>query len=88
MWGRHSCLPSLVGRPALMPSEWQTGVSAPLLLLYLSTLDARPCGRARDHAFEKASLPAPQTGQTQSSGRLSHGVPGGMPCSGSPRAGS
>jgi len=34
------------------------------------------------------SLDAPQTGQTQSSGSFSNGVPGFTPCSESPVAGS
>ena len=39
-------------------------------------------------ASTKFSLPTPQTGQTQSSGISSKGVPGAMPPSGSPTAGS
>ena len=39
-------------------------------------------------SFSKASLSNPQTGQTKSSGRSSQAVPGSMPLSGSPRAGS
>jgi hypothetical protein len=35
-----------------------------------------------------SSLPAPHTGQTQSSGMSSQGVPAGIPPSGSPSAGS
>ena len=37
---------------------------------------------------EKSSLPAPQIGHTQSSGRSSNAVPGAIPLSGSPSAGS
>jgi hypothetical protein len=40
------------------------------------------------HTFSKASFVAPQTGQTQVSGIASNGVPGAMPLSGSPVAGS
>jgi len=40
------------------------------------------------HPFSNSSLPAPQTGQTQSSGRSSKGVPGLIPESGSPASGS
>ena len=40
------------------------------------------------YALENWSLPTPQSGQTQSSGRDSNGVPGAMPCSSSPTAGS
>ena len=43
---------------------------------------------AYGHAGEKASLPSPHTGHTQSSGMSSKGVPGAMPPSGSPTAGS
>ena len=37
---------------------------------------------------ENISLPTPQMGQTQSSGRSSNAVPGAMPLSGSPASGS
>ena len=47
----------------------------------------RPC-RDKDHSFSNASLPRPQVGQTQSAGTFSQGVPGAMPFSGSPTAGS
>ncbi len=40
------------------------------------------------HSFSKASFVAPQTGQTQLSGIASNGVPGAIPLSGSPVAGS
>ena len=39
------------------------------------------------YALENWSLPTPQSGQTQSSGRDSNGVPGAIPLSGSPAAG-
>jgi len=39
-------------------------------------------------SFSKSSLPAPQMGQVQSSGSFSKGVPGGIPPSSSPTAGS
>lgn len=38
--------------------------------------------------FSKCSLPTPHAGQVQSSGMSSKGVPGAMPDSGSPSAGS
>ena len=41
-----------------------------------------------DYAASKSALEAPQTGQTQSSGMSSKAVPGAMPESGSPLAGS
>ena len=40
------------------------------------------------YSFENSSLPTPQVGQTQSSGRSSNAVPGAMPLSGSPTSGS
>lgn len=39
-------------------------------------------------SFANSSLPTPQIGQTQSSGRSSNAVPGAIPLSGSPTAGS
>ena len=41
-----------------------------------------------NHALLNMSLPTPQTGHTQSSGRFSKAVPGAIPLSGSPTAGS
>jgi len=38
--------------------------------------------------FANSSLPTPQMGQTQSSGKSSKAVPGAIPLSGSPTAGS
>ena len=49
------------------------------------TRTAPPAGYS---AFSKASLPTPQIGQTQSSGRSEKAVPGAIPLSGSPAAGS
>ena len=43
---------------------------------------------APHHAGSNISLPTPQSGQLQSSGRSSKAVPGAMPLSGSPTAGS
>src|SRR5512136_260583 len=40
------------------------------------------------YCFSNASFPAPQIGQTQSSGRFSNAVPAAIPASGSPFAGS
>ena len=40
------------------------------------------------YSFSNSSLPAPQTGHTQSSGSSSKEVPGAMPLSGSPFSGS
>lgn len=40
------------------------------------------------YCFSNASFPAPQTGQTQSSGISSNAVPAAIPLSGSPFAGS
>ena len=40
------------------------------------------------YASENSSFPTPHTGQTKSSGRSSNAVPGSMPLSGSPTAGS
>lgn len=40
------------------------------------------------HAFSNISFPTPQMGQTQSSGISSNLVPGAIPLSGSPAAGS
>ncbi len=40
------------------------------------------------YCFSNASFPAPQIGQTQSSGRSSNDVPAAIPVSGSPFAGS
>jgi hypothetical protein len=52
----------------------------------------RPVGRhevSRSHFFgENSDFAAPHTGQVQSAGRSSKAVPGGMPVSGSPFAGS
>ena len=45
-------------------------------------------GSAPHHAGSNISLPTPQSGQLQSSGRSSKAVPGAMPLSGSPTAGS
>ena len=42
----------------------------------------------RDYAFSNSLLPRPHTGQTQSEGTSSQGVPGATPLSGSPTAGS
>ena len=46
------------------------------------------CCYLKDHSASNSSKPAPQTGQTQSSGRSSNGVPGGIPPSSSPSSGS
>jgi len=40
------------------------------------------------YASENSSLPAPHSGQIQSSGKFSNAVPGSTPLSGSPIAGS
>ena len=44
--------------------------------------------RRSQSSTEKSSLPTPQSGHTQSSGRSSNAVPGAMPLSGSPTSGS
>src|SRR5262249_48728132 len=43
---------------------------------------------AKESTGSKSALAAPQSGQVQSSGSSAKGVPGAMPESGSPRAGS
>lgn len=51
----------------------------------------RPCLHglhAPSYSFSNISFSAPHSGQTQSSGRSSKGVPGATPLSGSPSAGS
>jgi SagB-type dehydrogenase family enzyme len=59
------------------------GGEIPLYLMPLGRPAASP-----QATFSNRSLPALHTGQSQSSGRSSKAVPGGMPASGSPTAGS
>ena len=63
-------------KKVLMSKKWSSETEPHLLIF------------SGNHALLNMSLPTPQTGQTQSSGRFSKAVPGAIPLSGSPTAGS
>ena len=75
---------------------WVIAISLAIVLVsckngvseFIPAFDNEPFSLHEAYSGLKLSLPTPQTGHTQSSGISSKAVPGAMPPSGSPSAGS